>query len=176
MRAALTITGRHPATLADPALRKECRVDFGRGSGPGGQHRNKVETAVRITHLPTGLSAAATERRSQSQNQHTAERRLRLELGRRVRRQIDPKRYEPSSLWKMRRQGTKLPVNPRNRDYPALLAEALDIVAAKGFDVGGAAGVLGITMSQLARLIRHDRHAFAAINDRRAERGLSRLK
>ncbi len=176
MRAALTITGRHPAMLADPALRKECRVDFGRGSGPGGQHRNKVETAVRITHLPTGLSAAATERRSQSQNQHTAERRLRLELGRRVRRQIDPKRYEPSSLWKMRRQGTKLPVNPRNRDYPALLAEALDIVAAKGFDVGGAAGVLGITMSQLARLIRHDRHAFALVNEGRTDRGLPPLK
>ncbi len=67
-------------------------------------------------------------------------------------------------------------MNPAHRDYPALLAEALDVVAAMDFDVGGAAGVLGVTMSQLARLVRHDRHGFALVNDGRVARGLPVLK
>lgn len=168
--------GPHPAGLEPAALARQCRVSFGRGSGPGGQHRNKVETAVHITHLPTGVEAAASERRRQSENQRAAERRLRLRLARDVRRRIDPRRYEPSATWQRRRQGRTLPVNPANRDYPALLAEALDVVVAMGFDVGGAAGILGVSMSQLARLIRHDKAAFAMVNDGRAGRGLPRLK
>jgi len=39
-----------------------------RGSGPGGQNRNKRWTGVRIEHLPTGIVSIATERRSQGQN------------------------------------------------------------------------------------------------------------
>jgi hypothetical protein len=171
-----TVTGLHPAGLPQAELRRQSTVVFGRGSGPGGQHRNKVETAVRITHTPTGVSGAAGERRSQGQNQHTALRRLRLNLALQVRREINTKTYRPSVLWRARRQGEKLPVNPRNKDYPALLAEALDVVAARGFDVGGAAGVLGVTMSQLARLIRHERPAFAWVNEGRAARGLPVLK
>lgn len=171
-----TVGGRHPARLPDADLRKQCRQDFGRGGGPGGQHRNKVETAVRITHEPTGISAAAGERRSQSQNRHTAFRRLRLKLARQVRTRVDPARYEASALWQRRRQGEKLPINPRHRDYAPMLAEALDVVTAMGFDVAGAAGVLGVTMSQLARLIRHDPEAFAMVNDQRVKRGLHALK
>ncbi len=167
---------RHPAALDPAALRKQCRVTFGRASGPGGQHRNKVETAASVTHIPTGITAQASERRSQSQNQHTAERRLRLKLALKVRTRPNPRRYTPTPLWRQRRQGEKLPVNPRNRDYPALLAEALDVVQACRFDVGAAAGALGVTMSQLARLIRHERPAFAWVNEGRAARGLPALK
>ena len=47
---------------------KDIRIDFFRGSGPGGQHRNTSETGVRITHLPTGLVVTATESRSRHQN------------------------------------------------------------------------------------------------------------
>ncbi len=93
-----------------------------------------------------------------------------------VRTSIVRNRYKPTELWQQRRQGNKLPINPKNRDYPALLAEALDVVTASDFDVGGAAGLLGITMSQLARLIRHERHAFAMINAGRTARGLQALK
>ncbi len=166
----------HPAGLDDARLRGSCKVTFGRASGPGGQHRNKVETAVRIVHVPTGIEVTAAERRSQSQNRHVAERRLRLKLAMSVRTSLDVRRYRPSSLWAQRRQGRTMPVNPKNKDFPPLLAEALDVVAAKKFDVGGAAGLLGITMSQLAKLLGREPKALAWANDGRARLGLPTLK
>jgi len=47
-------------------------VETYRGSGPGGQHRNKTESAVRMTHRPTGLVRVATEHRSQLRNRELA--------------------------------------------------------------------------------------------------------
>ncbi len=58
-------------------VRKEdLRFDFIRGSGAGGQNRNKVCTAVRITHLPTGISSYSEEERTQSRNKSIAWRRI----------------------------------------------------------------------------------------------------
>jgi protein subunit release factor B len=58
----------------------EIRVETFKASGPGGQHRNKRETAVRVRHLPSGISALATEHRSQARNKVLALRRLELKL------------------------------------------------------------------------------------------------
>lgn len=63
--------------LDDEALLKACDVEYFIASGPGGQHRNKTASAVRITHPPTELSVTGTERRSQVMNKSVALERLR---------------------------------------------------------------------------------------------------
>jgi protein subunit release factor B len=60
----------------------DLEIEFFRGSGPGGQHRNVTDSAVRIRHLPTGIVVTASERRSQAQNRELALERLRQTLER----------------------------------------------------------------------------------------------
>jgi protein subunit release factor B len=53
-------------------LLADCDVETYRASGPGGQHRNKTESAVRMTHRPSGIVRVATEHRSQLRNRELA--------------------------------------------------------------------------------------------------------
>lgn len=59
---------------------KDLRIEFSRSGGPGGQNVNKVETAVRVVHLPTGLASASQAERSQSANREKALHLLRAKL------------------------------------------------------------------------------------------------
>lgn len=68
------------AALPDEELLAECRVDTFRSGGKGGQHQNKTESGVRLTHEPTGIVVTARDSRSQSRNRSTALERLRAEL------------------------------------------------------------------------------------------------
>jgi len=71
---------RSPETLSDEELLAQCRVETFRAGGPGGQHQNTTESAVRLTHLPTGVKAVAREDRSQHRNRTVALERLRARL------------------------------------------------------------------------------------------------
>ena len=61
-------------------LKKQVIIETYRSSGPGGQRKNKVETAVRLKHLPSGMTVVATEHRSQADNRKLAFERLRDRL------------------------------------------------------------------------------------------------
>lgn len=61
---------------------KDIRIEYYRSRGPGGQRKNKKETAVRIRHIPTGITAIATEFRSQARNRALAMKRLKERLQR----------------------------------------------------------------------------------------------
>lgn len=74
--AVLNMAPPPPVTVAA----EDVLVDVYRGSGPGGQHRNKTATAVRLTHVPTGLAVCAEDSRSQWQNRQVAWRRLERHL------------------------------------------------------------------------------------------------
>ena len=167
-------TSDHPAALDPAVLAAQCEFRATRRSGPGGQNRNKVETAVILTHRPTGISAQASERRTQGENRRTALHRLRLELALTVRRPI---RTAPSHRTPPARSGGSgvaaagFDVNPLHDDFPALLAEALDVLLASGDDPKVAARLLGCSPTQLIRFLKEAPRAMVLINERRRAAG-----
>jgi hypothetical protein len=164
----------HPAALPPDDLLRQCDETRTRRSGPGGQHRNKVETAVVLVHRQTRLSAEASERRSQAENRRVALWRLRMQLALSHR---EPAAVAgPSPLWRSRVRGRQLAIAADHDDYPAIVAEALDRLAEVGFEMRRAAGTLGVTASQLAKLFGKVPAAWVAVNRLRGEAGLPPLR
>ncbi len=165
----------HPATLDPDDLLKDCQVRRLRRSGPGGQHRNKVETAVALKHRPTDIEAEANERRSQAENQRMALKRLRINLALCVRSEVEQESI-PSHLWEKRCRNRRISVNKDHLDFPALLAEALDVIVHFTMDIKVAADALRCSPSQLTKLLKTEPRALAIVNERRAQLGMHRLK
>ena len=165
----------HPASLPIGQLLSECTMTRGRRSGPGGQHRNKVETAIRIRHTDTGIQAEATERRSQAKNRSMAIFRLRVRLALRHRNAL-PNDYGLSDLWKSRCRTGRITVNTSHDDFPAILAEALDVLMHFSMDVKTASKLLGCSSSQLVRLLKLEPEAIHHLNQERKGLGLSPLR
>jgi ribosome-associated protein len=107
---------RAALALDDEALLRACEVSTYVGGGPGGQHRNKTASAVRLVHPATGLTVTATERRSQAQNRSAALHRLRAALASltRVRRPRRPTR--PTRAAQERRIEAKKRLGRRKAD------------------------------------------------------------
>lgn len=91
---------------SDEDLLRECEVDTFRSSGPGGQHVNKTESAVRLKHLPSGVVVTAQQERSQHMNKALALRKLREKI---VRLNHRPARRVP----------TRVPRSAKNRTLEA---------------------------------------------------------
>lgn len=166
----------HPAAWPVEQLLRECQITRGRASGPGGQHRNKVETAVSILHRPTGLVGQASERRSQAENRREAIRRLRLRLAV-EHRTVTPGPLEvplqASDLWCQRCDARigRIACNVSHGDFPALLAEALDALAGRRYDPSRVATVLHCTASQVVKLLAKHPPALVAVNAAREKIG-----
>lgn len=78
-------------------LQKEVVVEVYRAPGPGGQRKNRKETAVRLKHIPTGLTVVASERRSQAMNREIAFQRLQKKLSELYRPRKQRVRTRPSA-------------------------------------------------------------------------------
>ncbi|REJ92309.1 MAG: peptide chain release factor-like protein [Planctomycetota bacterium] len=164
----------HPACLPEEKLLCNCEVHRTRRSGPGGQHRNKVETAIVLTHRPTGIRAEASERRRQADNQRVALRRLRVNLA--LEHRSTHKAQHPSQLWRERCRGGKLHVSADHADFPSVLSEALDLLESHDWNIPPAAERLGCTSSQLVNLLRKEPRALSLVNAKRRSRELRPLR
>jgi len=165
----------HPAAFDGDELLARCEVRHGRVRGPGGQRRNKVETAVTLKHRASGIEAHASERRTQTENLRVALFRLRLNLALEIRLPVDAAK-PASELWRSRVQEGRIVLNPKHHDFPPMLAEALDMLAAAGMDPAAAAMALGCTTSQLVKLLKDEPRALAWLNAHRQRAGLRLMK
>lgn len=165
----------HPATIPPDTLQRDCSVTHTKGSGPGGQHRNKVQTAVVLKHQPSGLTGSASDSRSQTQNAAAALFRLRLRLALELRTPLKELPPAPSPLWRGRcDKAGRLKVNEAHKDYPSLLSEALDYIW-RSKDVKEAAAALGVSNSQLLKFLKQEPRALTFVNALRASQGLKPL-
>ncbi len=87
---------------SDEDLLRECDVETFRSSGPGGQHVNKTESAVRLRHLPSGLVVTSQQERSQHRNKALCLQRLR--------KKVERLNYRPA-----KRVPTRVPRSAKNR-------------------------------------------------------------
>ena len=165
----------HPADLSIDRLMRDCEVTATRRGGPGGQHRNRNQTAVVIVHRPTGLRASASERRSQARNRSVAVHRLRRMLALNLRTERKPDRT-PSPLLRGRLQSGRIAVDTKHMDYPSILAEVLDVLEACGYDQRRVSGWIGCTSSQLVRFLKREPDALQQVNLKRAEKGEAPLR
>lgn len=172
----------HPACLPIDQLLEACSIRLTRRSGPGGQHRNKVETAVVIEHHPSGIIGQASERRTQSANRAMAIFRLRLRLAVEYALPEQPEdldqqgELDPSSLWKQRAAGRKLAVSPEHDDFPALLAELMGALRQCDYSLPAAASRKLVSATQLVQLLKAHPPALAFVNRIRESQSLKRLK
>jgi len=165
----------HPATLPVEQLLKQCEIRRQKRSGPGGQHRNKVETAVIITHTKSGIKGEASERRSQEQNRQVALFRLRMNLALSL-RQPPCEEYSPSPLWQSRCRSKRISVSTSHDDFPALMAEVLDLLQACDYELKLAVQSLNVSVSQLTKLLKDEPRAIALVNKHRSQLGLRPLR
>ena len=106
-------------------LKKQVVVETYRSSGPGGQRKNKKETAVRLRHLPSGVTVVATEQRSQARNLELALERLRerlLKLSRPRKRRI-PTAVSRGALERRKEEKTSISMKKRLRRKPKAAIE-----------------------------------------------------
>ena len=167
--------------LSDEALLAQCEVDRFRASGPGGQKRNKTDSAVRLRHRPTTLTGEANESRSQHENRARALRRLRLEIAFMLRE--PPVRegavlegYTPFGALGEALASGRFAMSPRNARFPAAIGALFDVIEACGWRLAEAAPHLGLTTSALSRALEAEDIVFRAANERRMALGLPTLR
>jgi hypothetical protein len=148
--------------ISDDQLLRECKLDAFRGSGPGGQKRNKTSSAVRLTHIPTGVFATASEFRSQAQNRAAALRRLRHHITLEFRQAFVPRK-------------TDLDISMRSAEYLGIMGWILDALAECDWSISAAANLIAVSTARLSAFLRRDEKLWAHVNQERKKAGLKGL-
>lgn len=176
--------GRNFLAMTDEQLMGQCEMDTFKSSGPGGQHRNKRESAVRLKHLPTGIVAQASEDRSQHKNRAATIARLRTLIALKVRNILNLEDYTPPeellqilpAKSTIRGSETGPQIGPNNRKFAFGMQALLDLLFAVEGSVSDAAKKLGLSTGALSRLILSDDSLRMAVNQLRASKGMKPLK
>ncbi|CAN5904359.1 hypothetical protein BH11MYX3_BH11MYX3_26570 [soil metagenome] len=165
--------------VGDDALIAQCEVDRYRASGPGGQHRNKTESAVRLRHKLSGVSAIGEDSRSQSENKLHAVRRLRSAIALELREPVRIEGFVPSRRLAAMVAGGTAPLGAKTKltgEYWAGMAELLDLLVAGSLEIATTAQRLGITTGALSKLLLHDDQVARVVNDLRRGKGMRPLR
>ena len=150
----------HMLAADDMHLLQQCRVDTYIASGPGGQHRNRTYSAVRLTHLPTGVMVTGEERRSQHENKQKALARLRMALALQVRSSHFALHESVQDIF----AAGPVRVNARNPLYPQVCAAVLDGLFACRGSLSAAAQLLHLSTGQLVKTVARDGDLLTAAN------------
>jgi protein subunit release factor A len=164
---------------SDDALIAQCEVDRYRASGPGGQHRNKTESAIRLRHKLTGMMAIAEDSRSQAENKVHAVRRLRSTIALDVREPVNLDGFVPSRRLAAFVAAGTAPLGAKTKltgEYWTSIAELLDLLVAGSLEIGTTAHRLGITTGALSKLLLHDDQVARVVNDLRRTAGMRALR
>jgi hypothetical protein len=161
--------------LSDEQLLGQCRVDHYRGSGPGGQKRNKTSNGVRLAHLPTGILATATESRSLKENNLHCLRRLRIKIAAEIREPVDVIRFDVPDWFLSIRHERKIDASHRHEFYSATAGLILDLLTINGNPAAVAANV-GVSTTAIIKFVEGETAWWAAANKIRADLGLGALE
>ncbi len=145
--------------LNDEELFRQCGMEAFKGSGNGGQKRNKTSSAVRLRHAPTGITVTDCSGRSQHQNRHEALKKLRFQLA------LDVRTGSPSVP-------ERAEVGLDSPDYPLWTAAMVDNLLKNSFSLKDTAGALGLSSSKLVKLLYRDPALWQAVNRFREQAGL----
>lgn len=138
-------------SLSDDELFEQCEFDRYRASGPGGQKRNKTDSAVRLRHRPTGLLVTAADSRSQHDNRARAIKRLRAVLTYDLRQPTEGS-SPPVAILQAMTSG-KLALKERNPDFLPAYAWALDVLYEHQGRLAETAERLGVSTGHLVRFL-----------------------
>jgi hypothetical protein len=172
----------HPSLLAEELLLSQCRMTTHRRGGPGGQHRNKVSSAVTLIHEPTKVSAEASERRDQSQNRRVAIERLRMRLAITLRSkhtdapvQVEAICEEAESL-RTRWRSRPLKIAESNFERASVMALVLDDLHRSGGQPSLVSALWNISTTSVVQFVASQPAAMQLVNRWRAHHGRSPLR
>ena len=163
-RCLMNISREDLLNMTDQNLLDRCRCESFRASGPGGQHRNTTDSAVRLTLKGTTINAYSASSRSQHKNKAEALKKLRFEIAFTL-------RSETESIW-----SDSWKIGKNDRRYPLFIAQILDALTLSDYRVSDAARALQISTGKLIRILSTNPQLWKRVNENRIQRQLKPLK